>query len=300
MFGESKGELITLRTPELLNLEAELREAFETQGIPFDALTPFLQDRLIRSFRHQKTLDDDFECAQIAEKLEFIFGSSECTPKEWRSIRHASLFTDIGKTGPADADNEQVELISRLYAIDTPLHGGPGAWTLADFIGLDPALAIDMSKHLRTLEPLGINRSMTMRTFFNLHAGWTADILENEPQISQQTKVGATLHHLLEGVIPNTVAVLQGDRYVIPSLDRPVGKPELWVAILDKYQAAIRRGNKTHEQAIAWLRLFDKNWVALRPYPESLQEIFVSCINRVEALGPVKTSAAEEQKKEHA
>lgn len=275
--------------------EEQLSAAFDTIGLRFKELSPLLRDRLDLSFATQKTLDDDLICARIATHLEeYQHPESTLTREDWQTVRQASIFTDIGKTGPREASKNELELISRLYAIDTILPGGPARHTLAAFLLLEPSLAARQEEHVETLTKMGLSGSMDMRTFFNEHAKWTYDLVKDDPALTQEVKISSALHHLLEGVIPEHIAQFDGERYLIPSLRKEVGERELWVMILDKYQAAVRRGHKTHEQAIAYLYTFAEKWVALEPYPTALRKMIEKCTGELDLTMQAMPNAVEE------
>ena len=94
---------------------------------------------------------------------------------------------------------------------------------------------------------------MSMRQFWNLHSVWSLQILRGDG-IPKEAVAAAAMHHLLEN--PNPHAMFAADsrltKYLghTPSFDRP----EKLVILLDKYDAARRRGHRTHQEAIAWLR----------------------------------------------
>lgn len=196
------------------------------------------------------------------------------------------MFTDLGKSGPLEATEPQAQLIADMYAEDALLKPSPTEWTVRRFLemymmGKYP----DVTETLKTLEEIGVSEDMSMRDFYNLHAGWSYDLIRNETAIPEEAKVMAALHHILEGVNPENLVDLTSDTFMIPSLGRSVDQRELWVLLFDKYQARSCRGGVTEEQAIEWLRGFvDKFGVKLQPYPEWLKTMLHECIDQMEAM----------------
>ena len=261
-----------------------LRDTLKAVGIEFEKLSPRLQDRFRLMVREQKTFEDDAQCAQIGDEIRDMRrreGLVETmSPQDWEHVKTASMLTDIGKTGPADASPAQLEVIAKIYGNDVNLPGGPAAWTMGRFLG--EHFADEREVFGGHLAEIGISDEMSMRDFFNLHAEWSYDLIKDETEISDEAKVMAALHHILEGVNPDGLVDLSNDELRIPSRDRAIGEGELWVLLLDKYQAGLRRGQKTQQESIAWLRMFVDKWVALKPYPDALKERLQKCIDDIE------------------
>ena len=252
--------------------------------------------------KEQPTFEDEVECASLTHSVDSMDPARSLDVSDWLHIQQASLSTDIGKTGPIDATQEQKELITKMYGSSKSLPGNPRDFTLSDFFDMNQELKLEGEEHFKLLETMGIASDTDMRTFFNLHAGWTYGLLQNETEISEEVKVLASLHHILEGVNPNGLVDLSSDQLMIPSLGRSLGRKEIWTILFDKYQAqrAPHRGNQTHQAAVVWLRRFvnepdlvNRRGVQLQPYPEWLNLMLNTCITELDE--GLKKSQEEKQ-----
>lgn len=61
-------------------------------------------------------------------------------------------------------------------------------------------------------------------------------------------------HHILENVNPDSLVAADGRFTKFFGRHASFERPEKLVILLDKYDAALRRGRRTHDQAIALLR----------------------------------------------
>jgi hypothetical protein len=80
-----------------------------------------------------------------------------------------------------------------------------------------------------------------MRAFWDRHGYWTHDILEGDSEdIPMRARVVAGSHHLDRGIDPYGVSTDD---------DAPTLESRILMAV-DKYQAAVVRGRKTHGEAM--------------------------------------------------
>jgi hypothetical protein len=87
----------------------------------------------------------------------------------------------------------------------------------------------------------GMQPTHTIRTFWDRHGYWTHDILEADSEdIPIRARVVAGSHHMDRGIDPYG---LSSDDYVA------VLQSRILMAV-DKYQAAVARGQKTHGEAM--------------------------------------------------
>lgn len=272
-------------------IDRRLREVFDNVHLRFDRFSPVLREHFRLLLKEQPTFEDEIECASLTHSVDSMDPARSLDVPDWFHVQQASLSTDIGKTGPIDATQEQKDLITSMYGSPKSLPGNPRDFTIRDFFEMNKELTLEGEEHFHVLEAMGITPDTDMRTFFNLHAGWTYGLLKNETEIPEETKVLASLHHILEGVNPNGLVDLSNEQLMIPSLGRPLGRKEIWTVLFDKYQAqrAPHRGNQKHEAAIAWLRRFvnepdlaNRRGVQLQPYPEWLQLMLNSCITELD------------------
>ncbi len=285
---ELHGNVIFLETERI---DRRLREVFENVHLRFERFSPVLQEHFRLLLKKQPTFEDEVECASFTHDVDSMDIERRLNVMDWFHVQQASLSTDIGKTGPIDATQEQKDLITSMYGSPKSLPGNPRDFTIRDFFEMNKELTLEEEEHFHILEAMGITPDMDMRTFFNLHAGWTYGLLKNETEIPEETKVLASLHHFLEGVNPNNLVDLSTEELMIPSLGRPLGRKEIWTILFDKYQAqrAPHRGNQKHEAAIAWLRRFvnkpdlaNRRGVQLQPYPEWLNLMLNTCITELD------------------
>jgi hypothetical protein len=94
---------------------------------------------------------------------------------------------------------------------------------------------------------------MTMREVWNLHSAWTLHVLQGDGVPMEAVPAAAT-HHILENVNPDSLIAEDGRFTKYFGKHASFERPEKLVILLDKYDAALRRGRCTHDQAIASLR----------------------------------------------
>lgn len=201
---------------------------------------------------HSKTFDDARRMSSYAER--FFRHYDTAKPKkafsalERQTVVLACLFSDVGKTGPADADADDRRLVAEAFAVENVRDDTqPVATFLRTYF---PA---DAERRIARFTALGVDPAISVREFWNLHSGWTLAIAE-DAGLPLEAVAAAAAHHLLEDINPRAI-VGADDRFTHRfgqnvSFDRA----EKLVIVLDKYDAAIRRSGCTHDAAIAWLR----------------------------------------------
>lgn len=268
-------------TPEDRVLHARFGKAYE-------AFSEGLRNRLRLQERLQKnTGADEQMCIDIGRKMNLL------DPQAFETVAIATRFTDLGKTGPADATPEQQSLIARMYAIEKTFPKPSHLMSLRDFLELsdDPDITQRIPEHLEMLWDMGLIEC-NVRQFINLHAQWTMDCIRDEAAIPYEAKVSAALHHILEGNNPDGLVDLSTEELMIPSLNRPVGMQEILTILLDKYQARRRFPDlktqrlRTHAEQIEWLRIYVEKYVALKQFPTWLREQLHASITVLEQMGP--------------
>jgi hypothetical protein len=154
-----------------------------------------------------------------------------------RDMSIAAYLHDIGKSGPLGASRGSQEATVKLYAVSNVA---------------DPDQTVTHTVHARfspddaetILEHLGrcgMRSTDTMRAFWDRHGYWTHDILEADSQaIPNRARLVAASHHMDRGIDPYGFT---SDDYVVVLENR------ILMAV-DKYQAAVARGHKTHCEAI--------------------------------------------------
>ena len=154
-----------------------------------------------------------------------------------RDMSIAAYLHDIGKSGPSDAPRETQEAILKLYGVENVADPNQMiAETARANFSAEVAESI-----LRRLASCGIRSTDPMRAFWDRHGYWTHDILEADSEdIPLRARVIAGSHHIDRGIDPYEFS---SDEYV----------DLLHIRILmavDKYQAAVARSQKTHDEAM--------------------------------------------------
>ncbi len=187
--------------------------------------------------------------AEIVKDIEFVLlcrqhleDVSYDLPELKRNIIQGSTLSDIGKGGPENATEEQSEFIVRIFQVTDKVEE-PNKITLSEFIFRYLTNFKTPEERARILESLGIYKvsgNMSMREFYNLHTSWSLGVLnKEEPKlISGEVKRRVARHHRLEGV-----EIIEGELTIEDKV----------VIMLDKYQACISRGHKTHKETMEYL-----------------------------------------------
>lgn len=221
-------------------------------GFDLDRASSSLRDRMHLLAEHSEIFDDAVRMASQAREVFRYYDTTKpaeaFTPNERLTVVLATLFSDIGKTGPANADHDARRLIVEMFAVEgvkddkTPV--------TEFFRHYFPA---DADQRIARFTALGLDPSMSIREFWNLHSGWTLAIAENAGLPPEAVAAAAT-HHLLENVNPHAI-VGADDRFTRAfGENAKFDRAEKLVIVLDKYDAVRRRGHLRHDEAIAWLR----------------------------------------------
>ena len=154
-----------------------------------------------------------------------------------RDMSIAAYLHDVGKSGPHDASQETQEAIVKLYAVENVANPDQTiAETAHGNFPSDEAQSI-----LERLGSCGMRSTDTMRAFWDRHGYWTHDILEADSEdIPVRARVVAGSHHMDRGIDPYGFS---SDEYVERLQNR------ILMAV-DKYQAAVARSQKTHDEAM--------------------------------------------------
>jgi hypothetical protein len=158
-----------------------------------------------------------------------------------RDMSIAAYLHDIGKSGPFDVPQSTQEAIVKLYAVENVADPHQTiAETARTNFSFDDAESI-----LKRLGSCGLRSNDTMRVFWDRHGYWTHDILEADSEdIPSRARVVAGSHHMDRGIDP----------YKFSSGDYVAMLENRILMAVDKYQAAVARGQKTHAQAMEKIR----------------------------------------------
>jgi hypothetical protein len=255
------------------------------QGLDLSMLEPRIIDRMRLLAETTETIKDCQRIVGLAERMFRYYDahktSHRFTPIEQKTVVIGSLFSDIGKTGPAVADAAGQRLVTEMFSIERVPNE---KMQVADF--LRTYFPADAAERVARFTGMGLSTEMSMREFWNMHSAWTLHIIQDGGMPPEAVAAAAT-HHLLENVNPDAIVAhdMRFTRYFGDN-DR-VDRPEKLVILLDKYDAARRRAQRTHAQAITWLRgLVKKNrhFAADREFYELIDDLDV-VLRELDALG---------------
>jgi hypothetical protein len=229
-----------------------LRVQCAAVGFDLDKAGSSLLERMCLLAKHSKVLDDARRMSTHADRIFRHYDTAKpaegFTALERQTVVLACLFSDIGKTGPFEADAEARRVIAEAFAIDNvrddtqPVHRFFRTY-----------FAADAEERISRLSGLSLDPAMSMRQFWNLHSGWTLAIAE-AAGLPLEAVAAAATHHLLEDINPQAI-VGDEDRFTREfGQNATFDRAEKLVILLDKYDAVTRRGRRTHDEAIAWLR----------------------------------------------
>lgn len=235
---------------ELAALSQQFDEVCARAGLVPEHVSPELTRRMLLLAEHTLTFED---CARAIDLADEIFAFCEQGPQPFNAaeqmiVRVGSLFSDIGKTGPARASVAQQHVVARLFSIEGVRDEKV---SLGSFV--DEHFPKDSQRIVESLAELGVHGDLTLRQFWNLHSRWTFEILETS-NLPEEAVAAAATHHLLEHANPGEF-VDSNDRFIRQfGTNIAFDRPEKLVILLDKYDAVRRRGRRDHYGAMAWLR----------------------------------------------
>lgn len=256
--------------PEVVAMaEAKFNQALAATNIQAAHLHPELRANLLR-LCGTKIIDDELAAAtyftDVGTYLETVSAdNSGFSPADSTLVRQATLLSDSGKAGWLGASAEARQTM-------TQLHGEDRHFELEDTLGeyidkffsatdelqqkrlADDATtysATDLKNNVAKMADQGIALDMPMRVFFHLHARWSYElIMASTLDDTAAVAAAAGLHHFLEKIVPFPI------EYAATDINTLISRNVIWVIILDKYDAQIRRGNVEPTEAINWLHNF--------------------------------------------
>lgn len=221
-------------------------------GFDIDKARGSLLERMRLLAECSETCDDAWRIATYADEIFRSYATTSPTQSftavEERTVILGCLFSDVGKTGPEEANADDRRLIVEAFAVENvPDDKQPIDTFLRTYF------PDDAEHRIARFAALGIASSVLVRQFWNRHASWTLAIVE-AAGLPLEAVAAAATHHLLENINPAAI-VGADDRYTRRFGENACfDRAEKLVIILDKYDAARRRGRQTHDEAIAWLR----------------------------------------------
>src|SRR3989338_5024526 len=264
---ETEAEIDVERKEALEQAEAEnevtltkerdhITKLFLELGIDIKAVHPNIVRKLrLLNEKTKKFFEDEEQALHLARMLfryyEEKLPDGVFTEEEKRIVLVGTIFTDIGKTGPRDATPEQEELILSIFNVESKKPGQAETLSLQTYLQINfPDKYNNMIEKISVIS--GLSPEMTMRQFWNMHSQWTLDIISGDG-VPSEAIAAAAAHHLLEGVNPEEIVGKDGrfTRYFGANIS--FDRPEKLIIILDKYYAARRRSDATHEEAIKFV-----------------------------------------------
>ncbi len=237
---------------------ARLRELCQKAGLDLDRVSPWIVARMELLARSTETVSDSERCAALAEDIFRYVDKAKPSERfsllERRTVVIGTLFSDIGKTGPAEASADGQQLVADMFSVE---HVLDSSMSVTRFF--ETYFPADVEQRAYRFRRLGLDADMTMRDFWNLHSAWTLRILRGDGVPPEAVGAAAT-HHILENINPDAIMAEDGrlSRYL--GENAYFDRSEKLVILLDKYDAARRRGKLTHAETIDWLRdLIAKN-----------------------------------------
>ncbi len=220
-------------------------------GFDLRSVDPSVLGRLSLLAELTQTVTDLERMADLAFRLFRYYDATDpnesCGALERRTVVLGCMFSDIGKTGPKHADATGQRLIVEMFSIEgvTDIMQPVTQFFRTYF----PA---DAEERITRFEALGLPSDLPMRHFWNLHTGWTLDIIDGSG-VPAEAVAAAASHHLLDDINPS--AIVDADNRFTRRFGANTcfDRAEKLVIVLDKYDALRRRGRRTHAEAITWL-----------------------------------------------
>jgi len=229
-----------------------LRATCAEVGFDLDGVKASVIARLRLLAESSETATDSVRMAASARDVfrhyETTKPSEAFSEAERRIVVLGCVFSDIGKTGPEHADASGQRLIVEMFAVEGVRDDTqPVAEFLRRYFPADP------DDRIQRFAALGLEPGMAIREFWNLHSAWTLELTE-ACGVPPEAIAAAVTHHLLDDINPETI--VGADRNFTRAFggNTTFDRAEKLVILLDKYDAIRRRGRRSHDQAIPWLR----------------------------------------------
>jgi len=250
--------------------EAYVFEQFHNVGFQIEKI-PALYERLVElNSMPDSHFEDAVMMAQIVDYLWDELKNEKDIKLTKDKLKLACLFHDIGKSGPANAENRKqrffIETLfnSRLFNPKSEKFKGKKVRDLSieEAINLeDLPEKEEVKEYLETLtlhiydkkekKAVGERLDLKKHTMIHLwreHDYWTRDLLRkySDKQIEIEVAKIASTHHTLDGHDPEGIdGNAPGDSYAVEVIDK-----YLILTLVDKYQAWVDRSGLSHDKAI--------------------------------------------------
>jgi hypothetical protein len=177
---------------------------------------------------------------------------AKMTEKHKKEGELAAYLHDIGKSSSSEESQNQIAII-KLFSAESIRDENQMVSE-----AVSSTYPEEKDEMMSQLKEAGVDGSLTMREFWNMHAGWTREILDRHSDVlSERVRLIAASHHIDRGINPYHV-----EEGLIPDESKIIGSLEYYadfleeraLMALDKYQAAIFRGGASHDSAMEYLR----------------------------------------------
>lgn len=177
-------------------------------------------------------------------------------------IRQATMLSDSGKAGWLGASADAKKTVTQLHSEDRRFDlSGTLEEYIDTFFNTNDELqqqrlaqdattysVADLKEQVAKMTDQGITLGMSMRDFFHLHVLWSynlimASSLDHKAEVAKT----AELHHFLEGILPFPI------NFATEDINTLITREVIWVILLDKFDAQIRRSKSSPAEAIEWL-----------------------------------------------
>ncbi|KKW33409.1 MAG: hypothetical protein UY76_C0003G0014 [Candidatus Uhrbacteria bacterium GW2011_GWA2_52_8d] len=278
----------------------DVEDLFRLLGVDPASIEPRLREAMGYLGSYSETMNDESRARAMADVMASycsrVSSPNGLSKEGWRYVNLASMLSDIGKVGPRQERIDDVNhLITALYAKSEKFSPDD---SLSHFLDhFFPSQKYEMQRVL--VNDLGLELTMSMRSFWDAHAQWTLDHLKDSG-VPNEVALTAAAHHLLGGdkanprlnelpIVEKTTGTLRGF-----GIERPIDQREIWVVLLDKYEANMQRGGATHEEAITWLRTYLETNQMLATLPR-LKGLFLSCLDDLDAARPLGVQVGRDE-----
>jgi len=232
--------------------ELRVRELFSDIGLDFEKIKSDIVHRIELLDRVTGTIDDARRMIKMARMVFNYYNDKKpqqaFSEDEKKEVTIGETLSDIGKSGPRNADKKMQEIIAEIYAVENIPDVNI---TLEDLI--KDKFQADAPNRLEGLKSIGLDASMTMRDFWDMHAFWTLEIISGDGVPSEAIAAAAT-HHFIQGINPEGI-VGANDRFTRKfGTNVAFDRAEKLVILLDKYDAFARRSGLSHSESIGKLK----------------------------------------------
>lgn len=238
--------------PTPIESDDETRQRIETDFVLLGIKCPpaildrcFFLEKRSKFYKDSQMIQEGVE--NVLLELERKNDKFKLTTEQRKEAILAALVHDIGKSGPSEKPASQLAVV-RLFSLEN-IPKNETNQTVEKTIQKDKkGLGLEIDSMTENLREAGVTPYMPMLAFWNKHAVWTKQILNEYPTVfNENVRKIAGSHHLDKGVDPCEIKeseITDELKYCIYML-----------MAIDKYQAILfRNGKKTHEEVMKILK----------------------------------------------